>query len=300
MPSAEEPGAGAQETGSGEHQAERPRLTQALTAVAVGLLVLCFAHYLGWMWRIWLRSDYYGHGPLIPVIAGYLVYTRRRELAQAAETGHMWGVPFIAGGLLVQTAAMYQDVNFPQGFALIAVVFGLTVLLRGWDAARVVSFPIAFLAFMVPMGRILVNQLSLPLQLGSTKLAVLVPMLMGVPVEVRGTTIDIPEYTFEVAEACSGLKSSIAMSALAALFAYLIVAPPWKRVVVFVAGLPVALLANAGRITLTLMLAKSFGAEAAEGFFHSFSGVLVFVLGLTGLFLVSKGLGCDRMREGIF
>lgn len=300
MPPGGQPAAGEEGGDDAQRDAERPRLTAAVTAVVAALVILCFAHYLGWMCRIWLRSDYYGHGPLIPVVAGYLVYTRRRELAQAAGTRYVWGIPFIAGGLLVHTAAVYLDVNFPQGFALIAVVFGVIVLLRGWNAGRALWFPIAFLAFMVPTGRILVNKFSLPLQLGSTKVAVLFPMLLGLPVEVRGTTIEIPEYTFEVAEACSGLKSSIAMLALAALFAYLIVAPPWKRLAVFVAGLPVALLANAGRITLTLMLARSLGAETAEGFFHSFSGVLVFVLGLTGLFLVSKGLRCDKMREGIF
>jgi len=120
-----------------------------------------------------------------------------------------------------------------------------------------------------------------------------------VPVHLYGTTIEIPEYTFEVAQACSGLKSSIAMSALAALFAYMIVAPMWKRVLVFAAGLPVALVANAARISFTLMLGKAFGTEAAEGFFHSVSGIMVFLIGLFGLFLIAKALGCDKLRDDI-
>ena len=271
-----------------------------LTVVIVVLLAVCFARYLGWMWHTWFKSAYYAHGSLIPVVAGYLVYARRGEFAQAPGTRYLWGVPFVVGGLLVHATATYLDVNFPQGFAMISVVVGLIALLRGWDAAKVVAFPIGFLAFMVPLGRVLVTKFSLPLQLGAAHIAAQVPAFLGVPVQVYGTTIGLPDYTFEVAQACSGLKSSIAMSALAALFAYMLAGPMWKRVLVFVAGIPVALIANALRITLTLMLARSLGKEAAEGFFHGFSGILVFIFGLLGLFLVAKGLGCDKMREDTF
>jgi len=272
----------------------------SLFIVLLVLLLACFARYLNWMWHIWLKSEYYGHGPLIPVIAGYLIYTRRRELSKVELTRHLWGVPFVVGGLTVHAAATYLDVNFPQGFAMVAVIFGLAVLLWGWDAARVMAFPIGFLGFMVPTGRLLVTKLSLPLQLGAAQMAGRIVAFMGVPLTIHGTTIALPEYTFEVAQACSGLKSTIAMSALAALVAYLAVAPMWKRLLVFAAGFPVALVANGARITLTVMLGKSFGQAAAEGFFHSFSGVLVFVIGLVGLFLVAKGLGCEKMREDIF
>ncbi len=292
---------------SGEQRAptegERPAggaTSLSLLIVLVVLVVACFGRYLIWMWHIWLKSEYYGHGPLIPIISGYLIYTRRRELARTAVTRYLWGVPFVVGGLLIHAAATYLNVNFPQGFAMVVVLFGLVVLLWGWDAARVVAFPIAFLGFMVPTGRLLVTTFSLPLQLGAAQMAGRVVAFMGVPLTVHGTTITLPSYSFEVAQACSGLKSTIAMSALAALVAYLAVAPMWKRLLVFAAGFPVALLANGARITLTVMLGKSFGQAAAEGFFHTFSGVLVFVIGLVGLFLVAKVLGCEKMREDIF
>lgn len=272
----------------------------SLLIVLIVLFVACFARYLGWMWHIWLKSEYYGHGPLIPLISGYLIYTRRRELARIEVTRYLWGVPFAVGGLILHAAATYLNVNFPQGFAMVVVIFGLVVLLWGSDAARAISFPIAFLGFMVPTGRLLVTNLSLPLQLGAAQMAGRVVAFMGVPLTIHGTSIILPSYTFEVAQACSGLKSTIAMSALAALVAYLLVAPMWKRVLIFAAGFPVALIANGARITLTVMLGKSFGQAAAEGFFHGFSGVLVFVLGLLGLFLVAKALGCEKMREDIF
>ncbi len=287
------------EPASEPEQQDQPLVTP-LTGVVAVLLVVCFAPYLRWMWDIWWRSDYYGHGPLVPLISAYLVYTRRHEFTRADDAHNLWGLPLIGLGLVLYSVAVFLDVNFPQGFAMILVIAGLVVLLYGWGRAKVIAFPIIFLTFMVPVGRLLVTQFSNPLQLASAAIASRVPMLLGIPVQVYGTTVSIPEYTFEVAQACSGLKSTIAMSALAALFAYLVVAPMWKRLVIFIAGAPVALAANTVRISFTLILGRAFGGAAAEGFFHTFSGLLVFLLGLAGLFAVAAVLKCDRMREDIW
>ncbi len=268
---------------------EEPLFTP-LTGVVVVLMLVCFAPYFKWMWEIWMRSDYYGHGPLIPLISAYLIYTRRREFAEADGGHNTRGLPLIGLGLILYAVAVYLNVNFPQGFAMIMVMGGLIILLWGWGRAMVLLFPVTFLVFMVPTGRLLVTQFSNPLQLGAASVASRVVSILGVPVQLHGTTIIIPDYTFEVAQACSGLKSTIAMSALAALFAYVAAGPMWKRVLLFVAGAPVALMANGVRITFTLLLGRAFGREAAEGFFHTLSGLLVFVVGL---------IGCDRMREDI-
>lgn len=274
-------------------------LSTLLTAAVGVLFIVCFAPYLRWMWEIWMKSEYYGHGPLVPLISGYLIYTRRREFVEA-EDGHNWvGLLAMALGLLVYATSIYLDVNFTQGFSMVLVLAGLIVWLWGWGRARVIAFPIAFLLFMVPTGRLLVTQFSNPLQVHAAAVAAAVARFIGLPVLVRGTTIMIPDYTFEVAQACSGLKSAIAMTALAALFSYAVEGPLWKRVTLFVMGIPVALAANSIRITLTLFLGRAFGSAAAEGFFHDFSGILVFLLGLVGLFGVAKVLRCDRMRDDI-
>lgn len=289
--------------GAPEQSSDAPggeRLFSPLTVVVAGLLTACFAPYLGWMWEIWWRSPYYGHGLLIPLVSGWLVYARRRDFLRARDGGNVWGLPAIVVGLGIHALAVYWDVNFPQGFAMILVLAGLIVLLFGWERARVVAFPVAFLGFMVPVDRLLVTQFSNPLQLISARLAAAFPQVIGLPVALHGTSIAIPGYTFEVAQACSGLKSIIAMGALSALFAYLVVAPTWKRLVLVVASVPVALAANAVRITVTLMLGRTFSPSVAEGFFHSVSGVLVFALALLGLFGVAKGLRCERMRDDIW
>ncbi len=276
------------------------RILNPLSIAVAVLLVVAFAPYLDWMGRIWMKSPYYGHGPIIPLLSGWIIYTRRHDFFAAREEGgNFWGVPVVLLGLGMHAWAIFRDVNFPQGFAMIGVIAGLALLLWGWERAKILSFPIAFLCFMVPIGRLLVTKLSNPMQIGAAAIAARVPILLGVPTQVHGTTISIPDYTFEVAQACSGLKSIIAMTALAALFAYLVVAPMYKRLILLAASVPVALAANSCRIALTLLLGRSFGPAAAEGFFHSLSGIMVFLLGLTGLFLVSKALKCDSMREDI-
>ncbi len=276
----------------------RPLLAP-LDWVVIALAVICFASYLRWMWQIWMRSEYYGHGFIIPVISAYLIYRLRSELLQASRGTDLRGLAQLLPGLGLFLAAVNRDVNFVQGFAMVMVIGGLIMLLWGPGRTKLLLFPVVFLAFMVPVDRLLVQQFSNPLQIYGAAVAAHTVGFIGVPVELRGTTIAIPDYTFEVAQACSGLKSIIAMSALAALFAFLVEGPWWKRVPLFVAGAPIAMAANSVRITFTLILGRAFGAEAAEGFFHTLSGLMVFVLALIGLFLMARLLRCDTMRQDI-
>lgn len=264
-----------------------------------GALILCYADYLLWMVERWWTDEYYGHGVLIPGISGYIIYRHADRLRAMPRERRGFGLPVIALGIALHVAATWIGVNFPSGFALILTLFGLTIWLWGWPVARAIVFPLAFLFFMVPLARLLVDQLAQPLQFFSAKVGGTVAQGIGMPAVIEGTSIRLPDYNFEVAVACSGLKSSIAMTALGALYAYMIVAPMWKRLVVFASSLPVALTANAGRIFVALVLGHMFGEKAAEGFFHTVSGVLVFLFGLIGLFIVGSVLRCTEIRDDI-
>lgn len=269
-----------------------------LVAVAAGLL-LAYGQLLIWMGQRWYKSEYYGHGFLIPLISAYLIYRQRERLRDLPREDFRWGLPVVAGALLLHLLATWRDVHFPSGFALVATIFGLVIWLWGWPTARAVVFPVAFLFFMVPLARLLVDQFAQPLQLLGANLAGRLAYAIGVDTIIEGTMIHTPVYTFEVAIACSGLKSSIAMAALAALLAYLVVAPLSKKTLLFLASVPIALMANTARIFVTLVLGQTLGPEAAEGFFHSVSGILVFLIGFAGLFLVGRGLGCWQFRDDI-
>ncbi len=269
-----------------------------LIALATAVL-LVYSYFIIWMVERWWKSEYYGHGFLIPIVSGYLIWRQHNRLQALPRARFGWGMVIIVGALLLHLVASFVDVHFPSGFALVATVFGLVVWLGGWHWGQVLAFPVGFLLFMVPLGRILVDQFAQPLQLLSAQLGGRAVAAIGAIVTIEGTLIQTPIYTFEVAIPCSGLKSTIAMTALAALFAYLLVAPLWKKLLLFVAAFPVALLANTARIFLTVVLGTTLGPEAAEGFFHSVSGIMVFLVALAGLFGVGRLLGCLQLREDI-
>lgn len=262
-------------------------------------LVLTYHEYLQWMLDRWWVNEYYGHGFLIPLISGYLIYRQRTKLASLPAGSNIWGLPVIVLSLLLHLEALYRGAHFPSGFALIGTMFGLVIWLWGWPRARALLFPLAFLVFMVPMARLLVDQLAQPLQLFSARGAGVVANLLGVQTQTEGTMIVTRDYTFEVAIPCSGLKSIIAMSALGALIAYLVEGPRWKRLLLFLMAFPVALLANLIRIFVTLVLGNSLGPATAEGFFHTCSGAMVFIVAFAGLMLIGGVLGCRQMRADI-
>mgnify|MGYP005834678339 CR=1 FL=1 len=213
--------------------------------------------------------------------------------------GYAWGLPLVVVGLALHVVAVKLDVNFPQGLALVALVAGLVVWLYGWPVGKAAAFPLAYLLFAVPMGRFLVDQLAQPMQLLSAQVAGAAARFMGIPAVVDGTSIDLPDYRFEVAIACSGLKSAIALAALGALFAYFVKGPLWKRVLLFGLSVPAAIAANGFRIWFTLVLSRSLGSGAAEGFFHTFSGMVVFLVALGALFGAGSLLGCSTIRDDV-
>ena len=267
-----------------------------LIVLAIAVL-FAYGHLLLWMVNWWSRSQYYGHGFLIPIVSGYLIWRQRESLRKLPKEQFNRGMKIIVASLLLHLGATLGDIHFLSGFALVGTIFGLVVWLGGRQWGRALAFPLAFLLFMVPLDRLLVDQLAQPLQVFSARLAGGAIAAVGTDVIIEGTLIHTPIYSFEVAIPCSGLKSTIAMTALAALFAYLVVAPPWKRLVLFAAAFPVALLANAARIFVTVVLGTTLSPALAEGFFHSVSGILVFLLGLAGLFGVGRLLGCLQLRD---
>ncbi len=268
-------------------------------AVVIALVLVVFWDNLHWLVRTWSADEFYNHGFLIPIISGYLIYRKWDHLKQLPRVNFYGGIAVILAAVSLHLVATYLDVHFPSTFALIGVMTGLVWWLWGWQALKEIAFPLLFLVFMVPLGKLLIDQVAQPMQLLGAKLAGGAAQFLGMPATIDGISLRTPEYSFEVALACSGLKSAIAMLALGALLAYLVRGVWWKKVLILVASLPTAILANAMRIWLTLVLGRALGEKAAEGFFHTFSGMLVFLLAFLGLFGVTSLLRCTQLREDI-
>jgi len=269
-----------------------------LAAVGIGFAA-AFGPELIWMFGRWLHSEYYEHGFLIPLIAAYLMYRRREAVAAAVGPRDRLAPAAVIAGLGLHLLAVLVDVNFVSGFALIVALWGVVGWLWGRAVARALLFPVAFLAFMVPVDRLLIDAFASPLQLLVAQISTGIGHALAVPVVREGVNVGVGGYLFEVAVPCSGLKSLTAMSALAVLYAYAVRGRAWQRLAIALSALPLALLANVARVTLILLVAHGFGANLADGFFHGFSGVVVFGVGLLGLYGVGRLVGCRTLRDDI-
>jgi exosortase len=270
----------------------RPRSfpISALAVAAAGAWLLAPAAVA--MVRAWTTQDNSSHGFLILPIAAYLVWLRRDRIVGAYVGGAVAaGLAWAILALLLYLGGRWMEIDFLGPLSLVLMIGAQTLYFGGWPVLRQAAFPYAFLFFMVPWPDLLVEFISFPMQLMSAKYATMLIGLLGIPVSRDGVDIHLANYSFTVAVPCSGMKTLVALMALAALMAYLAQGRVSRRIVLFALGVPIALAANVARISLILLIATLAGAKAAEGFFHGASGVAVFVLALIGLVAVGWALG---------
>jgi len=265
--------------------------------VGVVLTVLLGALYGGILVRMgvqWYDDPDYSHGFLIPFMSGYFVWERREKLRALSPVPSVWGIGLLGLGLLMLVIGSLGAELYLQRSSLIVVLAGLVLLLRGRESLRVLAFPIAFLFFMIPLPAIVVNTVAFPLQLFAAQTATFCLYNFGIPVLREGNVILLAGTTLEVAEACSGIRSLQALLALGTVYGYFSQRVMWKRWMLVLLSIPIAIVANAFRVTGTGVLANYWGVEAAEGFYHTFQGWLIFVIA----FVLLLGAGAVLSRIG--
>jgi exosortase len=197
---------------------------------------------------------------------------------------------FLGLGLCVLIVGQMGAELFLSRLSLLIVLAGIVVLFFGWNFFRALLFPWAFLLLMIPIPTIVFNQITFPLQLLASKVASTTLPWMGVPVLREGNVIVLPAMALEVAEACSGIRSLMSLTTLAVIYGYLMERRVGVRVLLAVASVPIAVAANSLRIVGTGLLVQYWDPEKAEGFFHEFSGWLIFVVSLLMLYLLHRAV----------
>ncbi len=187
---------------------------------------------------------------------------------------------------------------FLSRISLLLLIAGLVIFFRGWPLFRAVLFPWVFLILMIPIPAIVFSQITFPLQMLASKVAALLLPLLGVPVLREGNVINLPAMPLEVAEACSGIRSLLSLATLAIIYGYLAETRMWVRVALALASIPIAVAANSLRIVGTGLLVQYWDPDKAEGFFHTFSGWLVFMVSLAMLLLLHRLLQIGRTQIG--
>ena len=270
----------------------RTLLVAAALAAAIGLM---YAGVVSSLVRQWASDDNYSHGFFVVPLALYFAWERRAALAAAPARPGWPGALLILGSLAVWAAGVLGSELFLTRVSLIGVIAGTIWFVWGGRHLRILIFPILFLLLMIPLPSIVFNQLAFPLQLVASQVGETVITAAGVPVLREGNVLHLPARTLEVAEACSGIRSLVSLLMLAIVLGYFTEPRAGARVALALAAIPIAIIANAARVAGTGLAAEWVSPQAAEGFFHTFSGWLMFVVAFSGLLLVQQGL--TRVRE---
>jgi len=265
--------------------------------VKIGLLLLL---WFAVFWPVYpeMVSEWNGHsdnshGFIVPLMAGYFAWQRKERLVSAPVGSSGWGGLVLVLSLILYILSLAGGAAFPARVTLVLALFGLVWCCMGKAVIKILSFPIMFLLFMIPVPYSLLSLVSVPLQLIATKISASVIAACSIPVYREGNLLFFVGTQLEVAEACSGIRSIMSLTMLAVAFTTL-TKTGWKgKSLLILSAIPIAMIANIVRISGTGVLANFFGDKVARGFLHEFSGLLVFAFG----FLVLLGLSSFLNRR---
>jgi exosortase A len=271
------------------------RTTLLKSAIIVACLVLLYFRVLQGLVSDWIHMPDFSHGFLIPIVSFYFVYERRKELSALSPSTAWGGFGLIVLGILFFLLGNLATEFFTMRFSMLVVLGGIVLFLLGKEFFKTLLFPIVFLIFMIPIPSVLMDRITFPMQLFASKVAAKSLYLIGIPALREGNIILLANTSLEVAEACSGIRSLISLLALSVVFAYFSQKTTLKRVLLVLSTFPIAIIANAARVTGTGILAHHYGDKVAQGFFHGFSGWILFVVAFVCLFLLGAML--SRMKK---
>jgi exosortase len=258
------------------------------------LSVLLLASYIPMLYslgKLWLTDDDMSHGLFVPIAAAFIIRDKRHLLASMRPKVNYWGlVPVIFGMVMLCIGPpSLPTFVFITRTAFLFSLVGCIWFLGGTAILRALAFPLGLLVLMIPLPGFIYDRLTLPLQLLASWLAENFLTVLGFSVLREGNILHMPTQTLDVAEACSGLRSLYALTFLTLTYAYFFASRTWRRWVLVAAIIPVAILANAGRVTATAILG-TFNPAWTAGFYHEMLGWTVFVFAFAMLFGLNAAL----------
>jgi len=255
---------------------QRHQILQIL--ILVSSFAILYSHTIVEMIKNWVRDDNFSHGFLIPVVGAFMIWQKRDLLTQQKINPSTWGIIIILAAMLMNIVGAISAEMFTMRTSLIVCITGTVVYLFGFRTFLIISIPVIYLFFMIPIPKVIWNQISFPLQLMAAELASTMVQLLGIPILREGNILHLSNTSLEVVDACSGLRSLNSLLALSGAFAYMVNLRTFSRWLLFVSAIPIAILVNILRLTVTAVLATYVGAETANGFLHNLSGIIVFIV----------------------
>jgi exosortase len=259
---------------------------------AIIAILLCALY-----WRVavklvydWYSIPDYSHGFLVPFFAAFLIWDKRKTLS-AIPIKQTWaGIALVVFAIAVLILGVYGVELFTARISFVMLLAGLIWTFFGWAMIKALRFPLLVLILAIPIPAIVFNQITFPLQLLASRIASDILPVLGVPTLHEGNVIELPIMKLEVAEACSGIRSLMSLFTLAVFYGYFLEKTTKRRVILALASIPIAVTANVVRIVGTGLCVQYWDPEKALGFFHEFSGWVMFVVSLVCLYLVHRAM----------
>ncbi len=229
----------------------------------------------------WYTHTGYSYGFLIPLVSGYLLWTKRHQLRDITLKSSGWGFWLLGLGLLLYAMGYSGNEPFTLRLSLVVTLLGVIHLYGGGELLRRVFFPVAYLVLMIPLPYVLYKTIAFYLRLLHAELSVEIIQWLGIPVFQESYFLYLPHIVLEVADVCSGLLSLMSLLAIGIFYAYFTQKGWICRLVLCLAVIPIVIFSNLVRITLTAILVYHFGPGMLENFFHQFHGTVIFLLSLS-------------------
>jgi exosortase len=257
------------------------KLIIAATAAA---LLFCYAATLRGMFDQWMIDEDMGHGILVPLVVGWIVWRERARWLSLTPQPNAWGFALLAAGAAMQVLSMVGAGLFAASLGLMLSIVGAMLCIGGWPFVRVWSFPLFLALFMLPKLAIVYAQVTLPLQLLASRMAAAMLSLGGIHVVLQGNILDVGGHRVAVEEACNGVRYLLSLGFTAVVFAYLVDERPWMRLALLASVAPIAIVANAARVAATAWIPR-----LDSGTPHTIAGVCVFVGCLVAIAVARAG-----------
>jgi len=227
----------------------------------------------------WLNHSDNSHGILVPLVSLYFVWQKRKTLNSAKISNSNLGALILLGSMVFYLISYLGSIAVVSRAMIVSSLIGLVMFTLGKEIFSLLFFPLLYLFFMVPVPDTILGLVALPLQLFATKVSTFIIQLFSIPAYREGNMLYFAQTHLEIAEACSGIRSIMSFGMLSVIFAYMMDKIWWKRILLVLSTIPLALFANIVRVTGTGILAHFYGSKVALGFLHEFSGLAVFAFG---------------------
>jgi exosortase len=243
----------------------------------------------------WIHLPDFSHGFIIPLISLYLIWQSLDSLQNIPAKPNNLGVLVTIGGLSLLIVGNLAGENFAMRVSFLVVISGTVLFHFGEQHLKILLFPIAYLLFMFPIPSILLERITFPMQLFASKVATSSLQMAQIPVLREGNVIHLANTSLQVVEACSGIRSLISLLAIGTIFAYFSQKILWKRITLVIMCFPIAIFVNSLRVSITGLLTHYYSESIAQGFFHGFSGYILFIVSFASMFLT--GLILSRIPD---